>query len=538
MNNKIESQDDRDKIRLSYFQSSIVILSIIGIIAFLMRLNYFPYDIPLVLDSLNYFWYSNDLSITGSFPKVEPGIPSSQIYHFPNNGWPIFISLFFSIFDSQNFMELMNLQRFVSIVVSVATIIPLYFLCKKFFDKTLAVLGTAIFAFHPLIIKNSVLGITEPLFILLGTITIWLFLSKDYKMILVAFVVAALFTLVRYEGLIIFLPLSIIYILKYRKSKNVFFKYSMLCLVFVLVLLPMAYIRTESIGHDGIISNVLTGSKYFVLSTIETDSTVRDTTGQDFISTGLINLLKFMGIFSLPYLIFLVPFGLIKSIKSKNFENYTLLAVTFSMMLVALYAYSRDFQETRYLLILTPILSIFSLYTLEKIFLKINKQKIALILICTILIFSSGFYLEFTKDDNNYERDAYEFAKIVFEKTDIINGYHPQDQYLRPIIAHFSDEFPKEKKFLPKPIKIVNVEKFNSITSYINTYRESGLDYIVIDDYENRPNYLTHIYFNEDEFPYLKKVYDSNSLGSSYKVKLFLIDYAEYDKKTLESGNR
>ena len=26
------------------------------------------------------------MSITGIFPRVEPGVPTSQIYHFPNNG--------------------------------------------------------------------------------------------------------------------------------------------------------------------------------------------------------------------------------------------------------------------------------------------------------------------------------------------------------------------------------------------------------------------------------------------------------------------
>ena len=535
MNNKIKSQSGKKKFEnvLPYLQNSIIILSIIGTIALLLRLNYFPYDIPLVLDSLNYFWYSNDLSITGIFPRVEPGVPTSQIYHFPNNGWPIFLSLFFSIFESENFLELMNLQRLVSITISVTTIIPLYFLCKKFFNKKLAILGTVIFAFHPLIIKNSLLGITEPLFILLGTITICLFLSKNYKIIFVSFIVAALFTLVRYEGLIIFLPLSIMYILKYRKKKNIFFKYSALCIVFILILLPMAYIRTETIGHDGIISNVFSGSKYFVLSTIENDPSEQNSS-QNFLSTGLINLLKFSGIFSLPYLIFLVPFGLIKTIKNKNFENYTLLAISFSMILVALYAYSRDFQETRYLLILTPILSVFSLYILEKILLKSNKNKITLIVIFMTIVFSSWFYLELTKDDIKYEHDAYEFGKIVFEKTHIINGYHPQDQYLRPIIAHFSDEFPKEKKFLPKPIKLLNTQGFDSITSYINTYRENGLEYIVVDDLDNRPDYLRQIYFNENKFPYLKKVYDSNSFGSSYKVKLFLIDYSEYDKKYVD----
>jgi len=538
LNKKLESQNGKKKfdVGIQLFQNSIIILSGIGIIALLMRLYYFPQDIPLALDALTYFWYSSDLSITGQFPSVVKDIPSSYIFHFPNNGWPIFLSLFFSVFDSENYLGLMNLQRMVCTVISVSTIIPLYFLCRRFFDKKLATLGIGIFAFHPLIIKNSLLGTTEPLFILLGTITIWLFLSKNYKIIIIGFIVAALFTLVRYEGLIIFLPLSIVFILKYRKSKKIILKYSLLCVVFVLILLPMAYLRTETIGHDGIISNVLSGTKYFVISTTDGDVSSSSPTGANFVGLGLFNLIKFLGILSIPYLIFLVPFGFIKSIKEKNFENYTLLAVGFTMMLVALYAYSRDIQDTRYLLILTPILSVLSLYTIEKIFIKINKEKILLITICFILIISSFCYLEFTKIDNNYEHDAYEFAKIVFEKTDIINGYHPQDQYLRPVIAEFSDEFPKEKEFLPKPIRIVDAGNFDSLSSYINTYREDGLKYVVIDDSPNRPEYLKEIYHNENKFLYLEKIFDSNSNKSSYNVKLFLINYSEYDEKDFNQG--
>jgi hypothetical protein len=538
MNKKIDGlQDKNEKLNAGtqFFKNSFLILSIIAIIALAMRLYYFPHDIPLVLDSLTYFWYSIDLSVTGDFPTISKDIPTGGIYRLPNNGWPVFLSFFVSIYDSNNYMDYMNLQRLLSISISIITIIPLYFLCKRFFSKSLALLGTTIFAFHPLIIGNSLLGITESLFILLGTITIWLFLSKDYKVIIISFIVAALFTIIRYEGLIIFFPLSVMFVVKYRNTKKVFLKYSILCLVFILVLLPMAYIRTETIGHDGIISNVLGASKYYVTTATVSDTSTRDASGANFIGSGLFNLVKFSGIFSLPYLIFLIPFGLIKIIKDRNFENYTLLTVGITMLLVALYAYSRDIQDTRYLLILTPIVSVISLFTIEKIFLRIKKQKIILIVICIIFISSSMCYLEITKIDDDYERDAYEFAKIVYEKTDIINGYYPEDKYLRPVIAEFSDSFPKEKNLLPKPIKLINnslgPNNFSSINELIEQNRDEGLEYIVADDQKQRPQFIHDLYFEEEKFSYLKKVFDSKELDYQYNVKLFFIDYEEYDEK-------
>lgn len=506
------------------FSKPIVFLSIIGIISIVIRLFYFPSDIPLVHDALNYFWYSIDLSITGEFPRVNPDIPTTKLFQYPNNGWPIFVSVFFSLTDSSNFIELMNLQRIISITSSIITIIPLYLLCRKFFTKKLSVIGVGIFSLHPLVIQNSLLGITEPLFILLGTICILFFLSRDYKIIIISFVVAALFTMVRYEGLIIFIPMSIIFIFRFRNSGKIILKYLLLASIFILILLPMAYLRTETIGHDGILSNVLGGTNYFVNATTQQSLSSNENSP---IFSGIINFIKFSGMLSLPYLIFLIPYGFFKCIKKKNSENFTLIFISITMSLVAFYAYSRDIQEIRYLLILMPILSVISLYSIQKLFIFIKKDLIIIFLIFVILIISSLIYLEFTKIDYEYENDAYQFSKIVYEKTNIINQY-TEDQYLRPVIAEFSNEFPKEKKDLPSPIKILSIVNFESIIQFIEVHEDDGLEYIVVDETSSKTEFLQEIYNNEKKYPFLEKIYDSSN--SKYKVKLFWINYSNIEE--------
>jgi asparagine N-glycosylation enzyme membrane subunit Stt3 len=92
----------------------------------------------------------------------------------------------------------MDLQRYLTIIISVLTIIPLYLLCAKFFGKYFSLLGTGLFAFQPRIIENSLLGGNEPLFLFLGICTLMLFLSKNIRMVYASFVVAGLFALVRY----------------------------------------------------------------------------------------------------------------------------------------------------------------------------------------------------------------------------------------------------------------------------------------------------------------------------------------------------
>ncbi|MBM2820050.1 MAG: hypothetical protein HW410_1732, partial [Nitrosarchaeum sp.] len=78
-------------------------------------------------------------------------------------------------------MDYMALQRILSVVISSLTAIPIYFLCRKFFDERLALLGSLIFVFEPRIIQNSTFGITDPLYILLIVIGMVFILSSGYN---------------------------------------------------------------------------------------------------------------------------------------------------------------------------------------------------------------------------------------------------------------------------------------------------------------------------------------------------------------------
>ena len=70
----------------------VICLSLIGFVGAVIRFYYFPYDVPLTLDALSYFWYAIDISVLGQFPNN---------YNFPNNGWPSFLSIFFSLYNSE-----------------------------------------------------------------------------------------------------------------------------------------------------------------------------------------------------------------------------------------------------------------------------------------------------------------------------------------------------------------------------------------------------------------------------------------------------
>jgi len=193
-----------------FSRNSLICLGIIGLAGFLIRFFYFPDGIPLTFDAGGIFWYANDLSISGTFPVNV---------NMPNNGWPALLSIFFYFFNSNNFLDYNDLQRYVTIIISVITIIPVFILCRKFCGNGLSLLGTVFFVFQPRVIENSLRGITEPLFILLILSCLVLFLQNNWKLKYLSFAFLALACLVRYEGIVLILPFSFLFIFKNRRDK-------------------------------------------------------------------------------------------------------------------------------------------------------------------------------------------------------------------------------------------------------------------------------------------------------------------------------
>ena len=168
--NIISFIDDSKKIH-------ILILVILGTIALSIRLFFLPFNLPLENDAVGYFWYANDII----FLQVLPTEYSSEplIGQFPNNGWPIFLSAIFTFVDSSNFLDYMNSQRLASSMISVFTIIPIYYLRRRFFSKSYSLIVVTFFVFEPSLIENSILGLTEPLYLFLAVSAIAAFFVKS-----------------------------------------------------------------------------------------------------------------------------------------------------------------------------------------------------------------------------------------------------------------------------------------------------------------------------------------------------------------------
>ena len=477
------------------------------------RYIFFPYDIPLVLDSLGYFWYATDLSITNNFPVT---------HDLPNNFWPTFVSIFFSMSNSQDFMDYMDIQRNLSVIFSVLTSVPLYFLAKKFVKNNLALLVPLIFIFEPRIIENSFTGITEPFFIFFVTSSLALFFNSQKKLILLSFVLAGIFCLIRYEGLILTISMFGILFFRYRNEKRDLIFAVLIIIVFLLVLTPMSIIRIDTMGYDGIFSHVIAGANVVVRDSITTEPE----TQKFFLDMGIWNFLKLFVWTTFPTYIIFFPLGAFIFFKNKNRENIELIFLGIISLIPALYAASRGIEETRYYFVFYPIFIIFSLYFIEWIR---NRWKIKYIkLACVVFIIITSVIFIILKDDRDYESEAFQVVKENFSDIRAVNDLHPYSPYFRAMPLHLSENFPIERNKLIENTVILQINDFDSIYELFESDEGKKITHLIIDDSPSRVDFLKNLFKNEMKYPFLEKTYDSTEQGLEHHVKIFRFDSAKF----------
>ena len=93
-----------------------IIISIILVISFVIRIYYTPFGVLLSLDSSVYFYYT--LSIL-ELNKIPEGVIMT------NDGWSFFLIPFFYLMNSNDLIQLMNIQRVISVIISTISFIPI-----------------------------------------------------------------------------------------------------------------------------------------------------------------------------------------------------------------------------------------------------------------------------------------------------------------------------------------------------------------------------------------------------------------------------
>jgi hypothetical protein len=142
-------------------------------------------------------------------------------------------------------------------------------------------------------------------------------------------------------------------------------------------------------------------------------------------------------------------------------------------------------------------------------------------------VLSSAVFLEYKKIDYVHEMEAYQIAKKIDQLTDVTNNFYPESKYVR--VAGLADiAFPAPingKVFGPT---LVLTDGYDSLEKFIENNHYLNLQHLVIDDAEDRPDFLSDVYHNENKYQYLTKEFDSADAGFGYHVKVFRIDYEAF----------
>ena len=507
-----------------FIKYPIISLIIIGIISLSIRLLFFEPEIPIKQDANAYFWYAIDMSILNYFPNS---------YH-ANDGWPIFLSSVFSIFNFNNYLDYTILQRLTTIIISIITIIPVYYFCKKFFQPNYSLVGAALFAFEPHLIQNSLLGLTEPLYIFLVITSLSLFLSQNKKLVYISFAIIAISTLVRAEGIIIFGILSALFFVFNKRDKKIIGKFVLAISIFIIIFASMTLIKADA-NEDGLEStSALNISRWASNTVTNHNNEVFETT-----ANGIETLGKRLAQSMIPYFALFVPFGIILCFKDENKNKFLILFV----LLIYLIALIRMFSivtDGRLLLVIYPVFGIFSVYTIQHFTQKFELKKISLIFIIIGCLILSIYFLH-SDDNSEYNKEAYNFAKYMSNNVQVSNNFYPESGFVYGAWLSSELNFPiisSDVKYSgPQLLDYVKDSNFeylsknaNSVEEYIQLARDQNLSHLVIDSNENREQYFKDIFYSEEKYSYLMKEFDSLEEGfTHYNVKVFKIDYEKFD---------
>jgi hypothetical protein len=301
----------------------------------------------------------------------------------------------------------------------------------------------------------------------------------------------------------------------------------------------------ESFGQDGFISHIIGNGKstgaikfldqYVIQGIPESDDPIPgkdfENKSDSFIIISLNSMAKFLALSSLPYFIFLVPLGFFLFYKKNDIKLFIIvLLFLFFLLLPGLYAYGRGIEETRYLFTLFPLYCIFSIFIINKIFEK-RFQTLHAISITAVILILSIIFLNYTIFDFDYEMEVYKITQEIVVVANGVNNYYGSG-YAK--VAELEKSWPN-LPHVSKLNKIIietkrfDASKFNSLDEMIRSSREDGLTHIVVDNDYRSPQYIRNILYNETDYQYLEKIFNSREHGYKHTILIFKINYQKFD---------
>jgi hypothetical protein len=479
-------------------------------------------------------------------------------------GWSMFVSPIIEIENSENFMDMLNSIRGISLIVSLISIYPMYILARRFFDEKYSLVATFLFAVEPHLNHNAGLGLSEPLFILVTILSVYFVLSKNTKSFYVAFFLVGILWWIKFNGIVMLPIISLIFFLNLRKSRNLIPKFLLGLGIFLVIISPMLLERYDQYGDPLYFSQSSTlymGEQVTIIAenTEHTNYSANDYIDdfgifefvKKFIFGGLYNLSEQIIKLSFPYLIFLFPIGMFFSLRPFDqnskyvLSNWIILIGTLSVFVT----YFAVLQERRLIFNILPFLIIFSVIPIQRLieyglstFSFNDKKKIIslFIIMGIILILAFSFTLR------------YELSDKIEEQEKIILGNYLLEHFEGKILdsgqaltgfsyAKFTPPYGDFKTYLITDdhagvydAKLIPTTLYaKSLDDFLNVAKEYDLKYIAINnksDISAYYPYLVNVYGNESEYPFFNPIITPEILDfKKLEIKIYKIDYSQFD---------
>ena len=531
----------------------IVFLIVIILISLGLKLYFIDFSLPYNTDNLGYLLRGFS-HLSGDFDQI----PDKGI------GWSLFIFPFFNLIESDNLLDYSNLVRIISLAVSSASIPMMYVLGTRFFDRKYSLVAACLFAFEPHLNYYSGIGLAEPLYILAIIATFYFVISNNAKMIIPALMTSSIIWWTRVNGMVIIILTTIVFFIVHKRNpKNLKF-YLLGLALFFLIISPMLIQRDSQFGdplyfwyndkifldsYDMLVSNNIENSGS-ALNYIEKNGIFSFT--ERFISQGIVNSVEILFKLSLPYLIILVPFGILFSVRAFD-QKQTLVWATWIFILgniAVLIVVIATIPERRFLLLLYPFLIIFSVIPIQRLveygfstfsFTQRQKNISLFSILALVLVLSVGFTVnQYDRPNVIFENEKLEVAHFMTANLDgvVLDGNGPAFEYVYYVLVNEPHGNFKEKSIID-PNK--HYSKVNPDFELSYLYAESIEDLLTVGSINNLRyivtnensgffhNYVNEIYSNEEKYPYLTKIFDSNEQGMKFlKIKIFEIDYEQF----------
>ena len=526
-------------------------LIIICLISLGLKLYLVDFSIPVNSDNLGYTL--NAIAHTnGDF---------SQSSH-RGMGWSLFVSIFFGFIDSENFIDYSNTIRSLSIGVATFSIPMMYVVGRKFFDERYSIVLASLFAFEPHLNYNSGFGLSEPLFHLAIIGSFYFILNKNTRFVLISLFLAGIAYWIRINGVFVFIVITIVYFVTLRGSPNLFRNYGLGVVLFLLVISPVLLERNEEFGdpfYSDYKNIIFAGSSELFYSEIYTKTTNSpfdyiEENGlpsfiQTFILQGFYNSFQIITVLSFPFLFVLIPFGIMFSFRAID-QNPNYIKANWIFILISLASLTivmSVIADRRFMMYLLPFLMIFSVIPIQRVteyglntfsFSRRQKDIFIIGIIITIILLSSIFMTRYWTPDPILENEKFEFSEYALNNLQGVvfrdwGGGLDYVSYLR--ITESPEKFKSyeiNSKILAKEnsFKISAAPYGETLEELISDGEKYDLKYIIANQKKGLYYPFTdELYNNYNQYPYLKKIFDSDEFGfKKLKIKVFEIDYEKF----------